>query len=167
MALVSVSNLEKSFGARAVLRGASLAVERGDRLGLIGRNGSGKTTLLNIVTGREEADCGEVHMARELKVAWLDQTPKLSPERTVWEEARTALADLEELEQRLAAWHQRIAEAPEHVLNGADREAFARDEAAFHALAGEDRERLLGLALEKLGFRKELLTRACGQLSGG
>src|ERR1043165_2861722 len=167
MALLSLSNIEKSFGPRTVLKGLSLGVERGDRLGLIGRNGCGKSTLLNIIVGREEADRGELHFARDLKIAWLDQDPNLDKELTVWQEARKALADLEELEARLAQWHHKIADAPNHELSKADHDAMARDEAAFHALAGEDRERLLGIALEKLGLKGELLERPCGQLSGG
>ena len=165
--LITLSNLEKSFGARVVLNGLSLSLERGDRLGLIGRNGCGKSTLLNIVTGREEADRGEMHLARDLKLAWLEQNPKLDNDATVWEEARTAVADLEDLERRLADWHQKIADAPNHELSPAALDAMARDESAFEALGGHDRERRLTLALKKLGLEQEMLSRTCGQLSGG
>ena len=167
MALLSLSNIEKSFGPRTVLKGASLALERGDRLGLIGRNGCGKTTLLNVIMGREEADRGARHIARGLKLAWLDQKPAFGSERTVLEEARLALADLEELEGRLADWHHKMASAPDHLLSRAEREAFARDEAAFAAMSGVDRERRLKLALETLGLGGPLLSRRCGELSGG
>ncbi|HYG73621.1 MAG TPA: ABC-F family ATP-binding cassette domain-containing protein [Planctomycetota bacterium] len=166
MALLSISNLEKSYGPRAVLKGLSLSIERGDRLGLIGRNGCGKSTLLNIITSREEPDRGELHFARDLKLAWLDQSPDFDKDRSVQQEAREALKDLEELEARLATWHQKLADAPDHQLSAPDREGFARDEAAFHALAGEDRERQLTIALKTLGL-DAMLDRPCGQLSGG
>ncbi|MGD0092857.1 MAG: ABC-F family ATP-binding cassette domain-containing protein, partial [Planctomycetota bacterium] len=167
MALLSLSNIEKSFGPRTVLKGASLALEHGDRLGLIGRNGCGKTTLLNILLGREEPDRGERHYARDVKLAWIDQKPAFDEERTVLEEARLALADLEELERRLAEWHHRISAAPDHELSGAERAAFARDEALFTAMSGENRERRLTLALQTLGLDGALLARRCGDLSGG
>jgi ATP-binding cassette subfamily F protein 3 len=167
MALISLSNLEKSFGPRAVLKGLSLSIDRGDRLGLIGRNGCGKSTLLNILTNREEPDRGQVHIARDLRLAWLDQSPDLNPQHTVWEEARTALAELEELERRLENWRHKIADAKDHVLNGAEQEAYARDEAQFVALDGYGRERRLDAALRKLGLDGELRERHCGQLSGG
>lgn len=167
MALISLSNLEKSFGPRAVLKGLSLSVERGDRIGLIGRNGCGKSTLLNIITSREEPDRGQVHIARDLRLAWLDQAPELDPQLTVWEEARTALAELEDLEQRLENWRHKIADAKDHALNGAEHDAYARDEAQFAALDGYGRERRLEAALKKLGLDGELHDRPCGQLSGG
>jgi ATP-binding cassette subfamily F protein 3 len=167
MSLISLSNLEKSFGPRGVLKGLSLSVEPGDRMGLIGRNGCGKSTLLNIITGREEADRGQVHMSRDLKLAWLDQNPDLDPALTVLEEARTALAGLAELEQRINDWHHKIAAAENHELTAAEHEAFARDEAQFAAMDGFGRERRLQIALKKLGLDGELLNRPCGQLSGG
>jgi ATP-binding cassette subfamily F protein 3 len=167
MALLSISSLQKIFGPRDVLKGLSLSLDKGDRLGLIGRNGCGKSTLINIITGREEADRGEVHVARDVRIVWLDQAPELNAERTVWEEARTALADLHVVEKRLEEWHRKIAEAKDHVLSPAEQDGFARDEAAFEALDGHNRERLLTMALEKLGLQGELLERKCANLSGG
>ncbi|HEY3322706.1 MAG TPA: ABC-F family ATP-binding cassette domain-containing protein [Planctomycetota bacterium] len=167
MSLISVSNLEKSFGPLAVLKGLSFSLERGDRLGLIGRNGCGKSTLINILTGREEPERGEMHFARDLKLAWLDQAPSFDPARTVLDEARQALGDLEELERRLAEWHHRLADAPDHHLTTAEHEAMARDEGAFIALNGYNRQRLLHMALEKLGLGGPKLALSCGQLSGG
>ncbi len=167
MSLISVSNLEKSYGSLSVLKGTSFSLERGDRLGLIGRNGCGKSTLLNILTGREEPERGEMHYARDLKLAWLDQNPTFDPNRTVLDEARRALSDLEEIEQRLAQWHHKLADAPNHELTGAERDAFARDEGAFATLNGYERQRRLHIALEKLGMGGAKLAMPCGQLSGG
>ena len=167
MSLISLSNLEKSYGPRAVLKQLSLSIEPGDRMGLIGRNGCGKSTLLNIIIGREESDRGQVHMSRDLKLAWLDQNPNLNPDLMVLEEARTALAGLAELEQRISDWHHKLAAAENHELTAAEHEAFARDEALFTAADGFGRERRLQFALKKLGLDGELLNRPCGQLSGG
>jgi ATP-binding cassette subfamily F protein 3 len=167
MALISLSNIEKSFGPREVLKGLSFALERGDRLGLIGRNGCGKSTLINIITSRETFERGQMHLAKDLRLAWLDQNPQLDKSKTVWEEARTALADLEDLERRIESWHQKIADAPDHQLSVADHEALACDEASFAARDGHGRERRLEIALKKLGLHGEMLQRECGKLSGG
>lgn len=60
MALLQVHDLKKHFGGLRAVDGASLHVEQGDLLGLIGPNGSGKTTLLNMLSGHLEPDSGEV-----------------------------------------------------------------------------------------------------------
>src|SRR5262245_30639943 len=60
MALLEVAGLTKSYGEASVLDGVSLAVDRGEIVGLIGPNGSGKTTLLESLAGLLPADAGRV-----------------------------------------------------------------------------------------------------------
>ncbi len=49
-------------GDLKILSGASLAVEAGEKIGLVGRNGAGKTTLLNVLSGNSEPDGGNVEL---------------------------------------------------------------------------------------------------------
>ncbi len=58
--LLAAEGLVKSFGGMAVVRGMTLALARGDMLGLIGPNGAGKTTLFNLLAGTLPADCGRI-----------------------------------------------------------------------------------------------------------
>ena len=73
MALLSLQNLSKSFGGPALLDNASLQIERGERICLVGRNGEGKSTLLKIVAGELEPDAGEIIRQPGLKVRLLRQ----------------------------------------------------------------------------------------------
>lgn len=73
MALLSCTDLRIAFGGRPLLDGASLHIERGERVGLVGRNGEGKSTLLKILAGRLEPDRGEVVLETGVRVAALDQ----------------------------------------------------------------------------------------------
>ena len=82
MPLLGCKDLRKAYGDREILRGASLTIEPGERLGLIGANGSGKTTLARILAGLEEPDAGEVTRGRELSLAYLAQEPQMDAERT-------------------------------------------------------------------------------------
>ena len=73
MALLSLQDVSARFGGPWLLDGATLNVERGERVCLLGRNGEGKSTLLKIAAGRLAPDAGEVVRARDLAVALMPQ----------------------------------------------------------------------------------------------
>src|SRR5260221_13249018 len=66
-AVLTLSNVKKSYNDKQLLRGVSLVVNDGERIGLLGPNGSGKSTLLSILAGRAEPDAGERTLQRGLK----------------------------------------------------------------------------------------------------
>ena len=73
MALVSAQNLTIAFGGRPLLDGATLQIERGERIGLVGRNGEGKSTLLKIISGDIAPDGGTVALESGVRVSFLPQ----------------------------------------------------------------------------------------------
>ena len=79
-------NLTKSFGDRKIVDGFSTRILRGDRVGIVGPNGAGKTTLLKILIGEEERDSGRLRRAKNLTMAFFDQTrEQLDPNDTLWQ----------------------------------------------------------------------------------
>jgi ATP-binding cassette subfamily F protein uup len=83
--LVNLKDVEKGYAARSVLRGVTLGVDDGDRIGVVGGNGEGKSTLLRLLAGAEEPDAGTVTRPRGLTVASLGQGDDLDPARRVRE----------------------------------------------------------------------------------
>ena len=73
MALLQLESIHVAFGDDALLDGADLAIEAGERLCLLGRNGSGKTTLLRVIQGAVEPDEGRVIAKPGTRIALLDQ----------------------------------------------------------------------------------------------
>lgn len=73
MALISLHDIEISFGQGAVLDGASLHIEPGERLCLLGRNGAGKSTLMKVLDGSMSPDAGRVAQQPGVRVAQLSQ----------------------------------------------------------------------------------------------
>ncbi|MGE5285418.1 MAG: ATP-binding cassette domain-containing protein [Actinomycetota bacterium] len=73
MALLSLRDIRVAFGGPPLLEGASLQVEPGDRICLLGRNGTGKSTLLKVVNGEIAPDEGEIVRQQGLKVALVPQ----------------------------------------------------------------------------------------------
>jgi ATPase subunit of ABC transporter with duplicated ATPase domains len=71
--VLTVKGVTKAFGENAVLHGVDLAVNRGDRLAIMGPNGIGKSTLLKIVAGRLEADAGTVEWGYETQPGYFAQ----------------------------------------------------------------------------------------------
>lgn len=64
-AFIEVNNLSHSFGAKNILNGISLTIEKGKVIGLLGPSGAGKTTLVNILTGQLKPKSGTVKIAEE------------------------------------------------------------------------------------------------------
>ena len=83
MALITILDAHLAFGDRPLLDGAQLAVETGERLGLIGRNGTGKSSLLRVIAGLAHLDDGESQRRTGLRVAFVEQEPELPPAETL------------------------------------------------------------------------------------
>ncbi len=97
MTLLVVSAAQLAYGMLPLLDGATLAVEEGERIGLIGRNGTGKSSLLGVIAGSVALDDGEVRRRDGLRVAFVEQEPALPHAPTL----RESLA----LRGRLAEQH--------------------------------------------------------------
>ena len=85
MTLIALKNAELAFGLHPLLDGASLAIQAGDRVGLIGRNGTGKSSLLGALLGTIPLDSGEVQRRPGLVIASVEQEPVLPPAETLRE----------------------------------------------------------------------------------
>ncbi len=95
MALLSLRNVGLAFGGPRLLDGVDLAIERGERIGLLGRNGEGKSTLLRLLTGPIEPDEGEVIRSQGLRIARLAQEVPAGRRGTVAEEVAEGMDEAE------------------------------------------------------------------------
>ena len=82
-AYLDVQNLTKTFGALTLFEDISFSVSEGQRIGIVAKNGVGKSTLLSIITGKEGYDNGEITYRRDLKVGYLEQSPRFDPHESV------------------------------------------------------------------------------------
>ncbi len=86
--IINATDLVVRYGDRTILNKATLAINEGDRLGLVGRNGCGKTTFLKILADMQPPDDGLVTRRRELVVSYLSQDFTLDPKLNVLENIR-------------------------------------------------------------------------------
>jgi len=86
--LISASEVTVRYNERTILDAATLGIQEGDRIGLVGRNGCGKTTFLKILAGLQHPDSGEVDRARDLVASYLPQDFMLDAAKSVHENVR-------------------------------------------------------------------------------
>ncbi|MCL2235955.1 MAG: ABC-F type ribosomal protection protein [Defluviitaleaceae bacterium] len=91
---ISVHELNKYYGSNHVLRGITLEIYRGEKIGLLGKNGSGKTTLFKIIAEDEYYDSGSVSKASDKKVETLSQIPVFGEGDTVEDVLRSSFEEV-------------------------------------------------------------------------
>ena len=94
MSVLRLSGASLAFGHRALLEGADLELERGDRVALVGRNGTGKSSLLGILSGDIEPDSGSLWVAEGLRISHLPQEVPHGASATVYETVAEGLGGL-------------------------------------------------------------------------
>jgi ABC transport system ATP-binding/permease protein len=81
--LLNLKDVEKGYGSRSVLRGVTLGVAAGERIGIVGRNGDGKSTLLRLIAGVEQPDAGTLTISGDVGVALVGQRERLERFATI------------------------------------------------------------------------------------
>ena len=150
-------------GDLKILSGASLAVEAGEKIGLVGRNGAGKITLLNVLSGNSEPDGGTVELVGGAKVGMTEQSLYLGTERSVEEEMLSAFEALIRREGELKALEAQLSE--NHSSNLLER--YGRLQAEFDRDGGYEYRARAASALSSLGFDPEGWKRPVSSFSGG
>jgi len=97
MALIRFEDISLAFGEQTILKDASLVIDEGERVCLIGRNGAGKSTTLKLIAGELEPDHGEIVRASNLVVSQLEQTLPEAMDCFVHDIVRSGLTDIERL----------------------------------------------------------------------
>jgi ATP-binding cassette subfamily F protein 3 len=163
--LFRLSDVHKSYGARDVLRGASLQINPGEHVGLVGRNGAGKTTIFRLVDGEETADSGDVVRARGLKLGLLAQHVHFESGSTVHESALGAFGRLQQIEHEMHELEHRMADAGDELEKVLERYSDLQHE--YEREGGFEYSAKAEAILQGLGFDRDTWQMETEKLSGG
>ncbi len=163
--IVATDIVKYHGGDLRVLSGATLSVEAGEKVGLVGRNGAGKTTLLEILAGNSEPDSGSVEHPGGAKVGMTAQKLYAVDRgaRSVEEEIISAFEPLMARERELEVLGTRLSEDPSDAL----MERYGRLQSEFERDGGYEYRARAASALSSLGFAPEDWKRPVGSFSGG
>ncbi len=160
MPLATLDRVSLTFGHKPLLADATLRVERGERVSVVGRNGAGKSSLLRIISGEQPPDTGDVRMELGLRAARLDQDVPLATDRTVFDVVADGLGALRDL---VADYHHAVVALAEESTP-AVLERLGRLHQELDKQDGWTLEQRIELVLSHLALPSDARV---GTLSGG
>jgi len=167
-AMLQLMDISKDFAGNPLFTAISWHLKRGERVALVGENGAGKSTLMKIIAGLSEPSSGEIQFARGAKASYLPQDGIVTSGRTLFHEARTALAELLAMEEELHRLGQELGQLSH---SSAEHETvlqrYGELQEQFRHQGGYTMEAEIGAVLKGLGFAQADWQRDCGEFSGG
>ena len=115
MSLLSLKNLSFAWGGPLLLDQVNLEIDRGERIGLLGRNGTGKSTLMKLIAGEIEQDDGEIVRSTGLKIARLEQEVPQGSAGKIYDIVSAGLQLTDDMVQSLEDW--KVDQAVNQVLS--------------------------------------------------
>ncbi|NUQ73323.1 MAG: ABC-F family ATP-binding cassette domain-containing protein [Polyangiaceae bacterium] len=165
--MIRLDSISKQHGRQILFLEASAAVNRGEKVGLVGPNGSGKTTIFRLIMKEEQPDGGQVAVDRGVTIGYFSQDVGEMSGRTVVEETMAGAGEVSDVGHEL---HEL-----EHAMADPDRadeleqlvDRFGHVQARFDELGGYALESRAREILAGLGFREQVMDGDVGLLSGG
>ena len=164
--ILACHNLKKAFGERVIVREGSFHIEEREKAALVGINGAGKSTILKMIMNEEPTDGGEIILAKGKTIGYLAQHQSMLPDGTIYDELRSAKADIIEMEKKI-----RSIELELKSLSGEELEnrlnTYNRLQSEFESRNGYACESEITGVLKGLGFSEDDFSKKTDTLSGG
>lgn len=147
----------------------SVQINKGDKVGLVGKNGAGKSTMLRLIAGVNAPSEGKIHKPKDCKVGFLTQDIRIDSEQSVFEYLNASNKELRQL-------NSRIDEINHELVNRTDYESQSymdlldelnEQNHQFNVLEGHQWEEKITTTLKGLGFKDEELQNSLNTFSGG
>ncbi len=163
--MITATDLELRAGSRILLSGASLRVQPGDRIGLVGRNGAGKTTSMRVLAGEGEPYGGSI--SANSPVGYLPQDPREGDLRVTAKDRVLSAKGLDLMLRQMEKAQTAMAELVDGAENERAVREYGRIEERFSALGGYAAESEAARICAHLGLPDRVLEQQIATLSGG
>lgn len=112
--MISINNVNVSFGGFTLLNDINFHITDNDRIGLVGKNGAGKSTLLKLILGLNSPTSGKIMVPPGLTLGYLPQQMEHAKDKSVIDEALTAFNELFELHEKIEKINGELAERTDY-----------------------------------------------------
>ena len=167
--MISADALTVEFGGTTLFKDISFIINENDRIALMGKNGAGKSTLLKILAGVREATRGKVSAPEGTIIAYLPQHLMVKDDKTVFEEAATAFAEINSMEARINEINKELEtrtdyESDEYMALIEEVSALSE---RFYSIEEVNYDADIEKTLLGLGFERKDFIRKTSDFSGG
>ena len=166
--MLNVHNLTVSFMGTDLFSGITFKLNKGDRIGLIGKNGAGKSTLLKVLSKDIESS-GSMAFDKDVQIGFLRQDIDFVEGRTILEEAYQAFEEIKEIELKLDGINEQLATRTDYESEGYSQLILDLTEFTerYELLGGYNYQGDTEKILQGLGFQREDFDKLTDTFSGG
>ncbi len=167
--MLNVHNLTVSFMGTDLFSGITFKLNKGDRIGLIGKNGAGKSTLLKVLSQDIESSGGTMAFDKDVQIGFLRQDIDFVEGRTILEEAYQAFEEIKQIELQLDEINKQLAERTDYESEGYTQLIHDLTEKTerYELLGGYNYQGDTEKILQGLGFQREDFDKLTDTFSGG
>ena len=164
--ILACHNLNKSFGERIIVKDGSFHIEDREKVAFVGVNGAGKSTILKMIIGEEPTDSGNIVLTKGKTIGYLAQQQNLISGNSIYEELKTAKADIIKLEEQIRTIEHELKELSGDELQNR-LNTYNRLMSEFESKNGYAYESEIIGVLKGLGFQENEFSKEASTLSGG
>lgn len=164
--ILACHNLNKSFGERIIVKDGSFHIEDREKVAFVGVNGAGKSTILKMIIGEEPTDSGNIVLTKGKTIGYLAQQQNLISGNSIYEELKTAKADIIRLEEQIRTIEHELKDLSGDELQ-TRLNTYNRLMSEFESKNGYAYESEIIGVLKGLGFQENEFSKEASTLSGG